>query len=213
MSRVGSKQHFAQGIPEVRAFRNVDSESGNGVGDAVLGGLRKRVAMRGHESEDAEDGGSVGKLRAGKNVDAALVEDEVGACDGSAAAAELLVEADRRGEVFHQQRGAAINDARMAVVSAHPVGGIGGAAGFQAYRVGGGFVLRLPVEGVIVAAVAEVKETSGGGQEIEGGFGFAAGRLENAATLAGPLAGFLQVKEQREPDGEMVIAQAAGTLL
>ena len=77
----------------------------------------------------------------GSDVDAALVEEEVGAGNGSAAAAELAVEADRGGQVFHEQGGAAIDDARMAIVGAHPVGGVGGAAGFKADGVGGGFVL------------------------------------------------------------------------
>jgi hypothetical protein len=191
----------------------VDGERGQCVGDAVFGGLRERVAVRGHQREDAQDGAGVIELRAGHNVDAALVEHEVGAGNGRAAAAELLVEADRRGQVLHQQRRAAIDDARVAIVGPHPVTGVGGAAGFQADRVGGGFVLRLPVERVVVAAVAEVEKTSRGGQKVEGGLGVAAGALEDAAALAGPLLGFLQVKEQGEPDGEVVVAQAAGTLL
>ena len=149
----------------------------------------------------------------GTNVDAALVEEEVGSGDGGAAAAELAIEADRGGQVLHQQRGAAIDDAGVAIVGAHPVGGVGGAAGLQADGVGGGFVLRLPVEGVVVAAVAEVEKTSGGGEEVEGGLGVAAGALEDAAALAGPLLGLLEVEEQGEPDGEVVVAQAAGTVL
>jgi hypothetical protein len=48
----------------------------------------------------------------------------------------------------------------------------------------------MPVEGIVVAAVAEVQETSCGGEEVEGGFGIAAGALEDAAALAGPLAWF-----------------------
>ena len=100
----------------------------------------------------------------------------------------------------------------MPVIGAHPVGGIGGAAGFKADGVGGGFVLRLPVERVVVAAVAEVEETSGGGEEVEGRLGVAAGALEDAAALAGPFLGLFQVEEQGEPDGEVVIAQAAGTV-
>ena len=194
-------------------FGHVDGERGQGVGDAVFGGLRKRVAVRGHQGEDAQDGGGVAELGAGEDIDAALVEDEIGAGDGSAAAAELAVEADRGGKVFHQQRGAAVDDARVPVVGAHPVGGVGGAARFEADGLGGGFVLRLPVERVVVAAVAEVEKTSGGGEEVEGGFGIAAGALEDAAALARPLLGFLEMEEQREPDREMVVAQAAGTVL
>ena len=191
----------------------MDGQRGQGVGDAVFGGLRERVAVRGHQGEDAQDGGGVAELRAGEDVDAALVEDEVGARDGSAAAAELAVEADRGGKVLHQQGGAAIDDARVPVVGAHPVGGIGGAARFKADGVGRGFVLRLPVERVVVAAVAEVQKTSRGGEEVEGRFGVAAGALEDAAALARPLLGLFEVEEQGEPDGEVVVAQAAGTVL
>ena len=213
MGGVGAEQDFAQRVPEIGPFGNVDGEDGQRVGDAVFGGLRERVAVRGHQREDAQDGGGVVELRAGLNVDAALVEEEIGAGDGRAAAAELAVEADRRGQMLHEQRGAAIDDARVPVVGAHPVGGIGGAAGFQADGARGGLVLRLPVEGVVVAAVAEVEKTSGGGEEVEGGFGVAAGALEDAAALARPLLGLLQVEEEGEPDGEVVVAQAAGTIL
>ena len=58
--------------------------------------------------------------------------------------------------------------------------------------------------------MAEVKETSGGGEEIEGGFGISTGALENTTALAGPLLGFFEVKEEGEPDGQVVVAQAAG---
>ncbi len=210
---VGSEQHFAQRVPQIRPFGDVNGERGQRIGDAVFGGLRERVAMRGHQREDAQDRGGVAELRAGKDVDAALVEDEVGAGDGSAAAAELAVEADRGGQVLHQQRGAAVDDARVPVVGAHPVGRVGGAARLKADGVGGGFILRLPVERVVVAAVAEVEKTSRGGEKIEGRFGIAARALEDSAALARPLLGFLQVEEQRKPDGEVVVAQAAGTIL
>ena len=200
---VRTEQHFAQRVPKVGAFGNGDGQHGQRVGDAVFSGLRERVAVRGHEREDAQDGGSVIELRAGLNVDAALVEEKVGAGDGRAAAAELAIEADRRGQVLHEQRGAAIDDAGMPVVGAHPVAGVGGAAGFQADGAGGGFVLRLPVERVVVAAVAEVEETSGRGEEIEGGFGIAARALEDAAALARPLLGLLEMEKDGEPDGEV----------
>ncbi len=71
----------------------------------------------------------------------------------------------------------------------------------------------MPVEGIVVAAVAEVEKTSRGGEKVEGRFGVAARALEDAAALARPLLGFLEVKEQGEPDGEVVVAQAAGTVL
>jgi len=209
---VGAEEDFAEGVPEIGALGDVDGEGGQRVSDAVFCGLGERVAVGGHEREDAQDGGGIAELRAGKDVDAALVEDEVGAGDGGAAAAELAVEADGGGQVLHEQRGAAIDDAGVAVVGAHPVGGVGCAAGFEADGVGGGFVLGLPVEGVVVAAVAEVKETSGGGEEVEGRLGVSAGGLEDAAALAGPLFCVLEVEEEGEPDGEVVVAEASGTL-
>ncbi len=61
--------------------------------------------------------------------------------------------------------------------------------------------------------MAEVEETSGGGEKVEGRFGVAAGALEDTAALARPLLGLLQVEEQGEPDGQVVVAQTAGTLL
>ena len=213
VSGVRPEQDSAQRVPQIRAFRNVDGERGQGVGDAVFSGLRERVAVRGHESEDAQDGAGVIELRSGSDVEAALVEEEGGAGDGDAAAAELAVEADRRGHVFHEQGGAAIDDAGMTIVGAHPVGGIGGATRLQADGVGGGFVLGLPVEGVVVAAVAEVEKTSGGGEEVEGGLGIAARALKDTPAVAGPLLGFLEVEEHGEPDGEVVVAQATGAVL
>ena len=195
MRGMGAEQHFAQRVPEVGPFRDGDGEHGKRVGDAVFSGLRERVAVRGHQREDAQDGGRVIELRAGLNVDAALVEQEVGAGDGRAAAPELAVKADRRGQVLHEQCGAAIDDAGVPVIGAHPVGGIGGAAGFKADGAGRGFVLRLPVERVVVAAVAEVQETSRRGEEVEGGFGVAARALEDAAALARPLLGRLQMEQ------------------
>src|SRR5580658_8861660 len=112
MSRVWAEQNLAQGVPEIRALGDVDGKGWQGVGDAVFRSLRERVAVRGHQGEDAQDGGGVRELGAGKDVDAALVENKVGACNGGAAAAELAIEADGRGQMLHQQRGAAIDDAR-----------------------------------------------------------------------------------------------------
>ena len=97
--------------------------------------------MSGHQREDAEDGGGVAELGPGQNVDATLVKNEISSGDWSAAAAELAVEADGSGKVLHQEGGAPVDDARVAVVGPHPVGGIGGAAGFEADGVGGCFVL------------------------------------------------------------------------
>ena len=211
--RVRPQQHLAQGVPQIRPFGDVNGQRGQRVGDAVFGSLRERIAMCGHQREDAQDGCGIAELRAGKNVDAALVENEVGARDGRSAAAELAIEADRRGQMFHQQRGAAIDDARMPVIGAHPVSRVGCAARLKADGVGRGFILRLPVERVVVAAVAEVKETSRGSKKIEGGLGISARALEDSTALPGPFLGLLQVEEQGKPDGQVIVAQAAGTLL
>ena len=129
--------------------------------------------MGGHQCKDTQNGSGITELCGGQNVDAALIEDKIGSGNRSPASAELLVEADRRGQMFHQQCGAAIDHAGMPVIGAHPVGGIGGTSGLQTNGSCGGLILRLPVERVVVAAMAEVQETSGGGQKIKGSFGIA----------------------------------------
>ena len=209
----GPEQNLAQRVPQVRPFGDGDGENRQRVRDAVFGGLRKRIAVRGHQRKDAQDGGGVVELCAGLNVDAALVEQEVGSGDGRAAAAELAIEAHRRGQVLHQQRGAAIHHARVPVIGAHPVRGIGGAAGFEADGARGRLVLRLPVERVVVAAVAEVEKTARRGEKIESRFGVAARALEDAAALPRPLLGLLQMEQNSEPDGQVIVAQPAGTIL
>ncbi len=147
------------------------------------------------------------------DVDAAMVEHEVGACNGGAAAAELAIETDRRGNAFHQRGGTAIDDARVAIIGPHPIGRVGGAAGFKADGVGSGLILRLPVEGIVVAAMAEVEKTSGGGKKVEGRLGIAACALEDAAAMLGPFFRLFEVEQEGEPEGEVIVAQAAGTLL
>src|SRR5579863_8954314 len=166
-----------------------------------------------HQREDAQDRRRVAELRAGKNIDATLVENEVGAGDRCAASTELAVEADRRRQVLHQKCGAAIDDARMSVVGPHPVSRVGSASCFKPDGVGCGFVLRLPVERVVVAPMAEMKETSCGGKEIKCSLCVSAGALEDSAALAGPLLGLFEMKKESKPDGKVVIAQAARTFL
>src|ERR1700733_15812056 len=114
--------------------------------------------------------------------------------------------------MLHEQRGAAIDGAGVAVVGAHPVTGVGGAAGFKANGAGGGFVLRLPVERVVVAAVAEVEKAAGGCEKIEGGFGVSARTLEDAAALAWPLLGRFEMEEEGDRYWERVVGRAAGTV-
>ena len=210
---VRSQQNFAQRVPQIGPFGNVNGQHRQRVGDAVFRGLRERVAVRGHQREDAQDGAGVVELRARLNVDAALVEQEVSSGNRRAPAPELAIETDRSGQMLHQQRGAAIDDARMPVVGAHPVRRIGSAARFKADRERRGLVLRLPVERVVVAPMAEVQKTSRSGQKIKCGLGVAARALEDAASLAGPLLGLLQVEQNREPDRQVIVAQSAGTIL
>ena len=101
----------------------------------------------------------------------------------------------------------------MAVVGAHPVRGVGGAARFKADGERRRLVLRLPVEGIVVAAVAEVEKTSGSGQEVKGGLGVAARALEDATALPRPLLGLFQMEQHGKPDREVVVAQPAGAVL
>ena len=101
--RMRTEQHFTQRVPEIRPLGDMDGERRQRIGDAVFGRLRQCIAMRRHQREDAQDGGGIAELRAGKNVDAPLVENEVGAGDRRPAAAELAVEADRRRQMLHQQ--------------------------------------------------------------------------------------------------------------
>ena len=212
MRGVRSQQHLAQRIPQVRPLGNRDGQHRQRIGNAVFGRLRQRVAVRGHQREDAQDGCGVVELRSGLDVDASLVEQEIGSRDGRAPPPELAIEAHRRRQMLHQQRRAAINHARVPVIGAHPVGGIGRAARLQADRSRRGLVLRLPVERVVVAPVAEMQKTSRRRQKIERRFRIAARALEDSAALPRPLLGFLQMKQNREPHREMIVAQSAGAI-
>jgi hypothetical protein len=44
---VGSEEDFAEVVPEIGALGDVDGEDGEGVGDAVFGGLGEGVAVVG----------------------------------------------------------------------------------------------------------------------------------------------------------------------
>ena len=143
-----------------------------------------------------------------------LFEEEIGARNRGAAAAHLLVKRlARRGQAVEHQGGATKDGAGMAVVGAHPVSGIGGASGFEADAERGGFVLGVPVEGVVVAIAAEVQETSGCGEKVEGGFGVVRACLRRRGDFLGPALLPLQMTQQKEPLGELVIAKAAGAFL
>ena len=102
----------------------------------------------------------------------------------------------------------------MAVVGAHPVGRVGGASGLEADALRGGFILRVPVQRVVVAAAAVVEETSGRGEEVEGRFELVVGaRKKLLAVALGQLSAPAATKQQAQPLRELVIAQAAGTFL
>jgi len=98
---VGSEEDFAEVVPEVGAFWDVDGEDGESVCDAVFSGLGEGVAVVADGGEDAQEAIGVAELRGGVDVDAALgglkVEGEVCARDRGAAFAELLVKADGSG--------------------------------------------------------------------------------------------------------------------
>ena len=210
---VRTQQHLAQRIPKVWPFGNMNSQHRQRVGDAVFSSLRQSVAVRCHERKDPQNCRGVVELRSRLHVDAALVEQEISTGNGSSAPPELLVKADWSRQMLHQQRGAAIDDPCVPVIRAHPVAGVGGSARFKADGSRRRLVLRLPVERVVVAPVTEVQKTSGRGQKVEGRLGVAACALEDATPLPRPLFGFLQMEQHREPDGEVIVPQAAGTLL
>src|SRR5450631_3562598 len=119
----------------------MNGEYGQCVGDAILSGLRKCVAVSGHERKNAENGTGVVELRAWKDVNATLVEEEFSTCDRGAAPPELAIEADRSREMLHKERGPSIDDSGVPVVGPHPVGRICGAAGFKADGKSGSLVL------------------------------------------------------------------------
>jgi len=58
-----------------------------------------------------------------------------------------------------------------------------------------------------------MEKTSDGGEEVKGGLGIPARAVEDAATMARPLLGLLEVEEEGEPDGEVVVAQSTRAVL
>ncbi len=96
----------------------------------------------------------------------------------------------------------ALEDAGVAEVKAHPVGGVG-AVGWpaEAERGKGGFVLAVPVERVVVAAVAEVQKGADEDEELAGflelGGGWKAGDFGEAG----------------EPGAGVCVAEASRALL
>src|SRR6185503_9519562 len=74
-------------------------------------------------------------------------------------------------------------------------------------------VLRLPIKRVVIASVAKVQKTSCRGQKVECSFGIASRALEDASPLPRPLLCFLQMKEQGEPDCQVIVTKSAGALL
>ena len=74
----------------------------------------------------------------------------------------------------------------MAVIRAHPVGGIGGAFGFQADTLGGSFILGMPIEAVVVAAAAEVEKAARGAEKFKGRRSVVMHRIEGIAEAGWP---------------------------
>src|SRR5579885_1494689 len=74
-----------------------------------------------------------------------------------------------------------------------------------------GFVLRLPGEHIVIAALAVVKECADRGQEVEGWTQLCV-RLGRHGIRSGPAAVSIQGGERRHPAGNVVIAQTAGRL-
>ena len=74
----------------------------------------------------------------------------------------------------------------MTVVGAHPVGGVGGALGFEADALRRRFILRMPIEAVVVAAAAEVEKTARGAEKIKGRRSVVVHRIKRVSEAGGP---------------------------
>ncbi len=100
----------------------------------------------------------------------------------------------------------ALDGAGVAEVEAHPVGGVGvrsciGARPCESERGDSGLVLALPVERVVVAAVAEVEKGADEGEELAGFLKLGGGWRAGVFGEAG------------EPGAGVCVAEASGTLL
>ena len=181
--------------------------------DAVFRGLRQRVAVRGHQRKNAQNRRRIVELRSRRNVDPPLIQQKIRPCNRRSPLAKLLVEAHRRRQVLHQQRRAPIDHARMAVIGSHPVARVRCPARLQANRIRRRFILRLPVQRVVVAPMPEVQKTSRRRQKIKRRFRISARALEHSAPLPRPFLGFLQVEQQRKPHRQVIVAQPTWTIL
>ena len=77
-------------------------------------------------------------------------------------------ERPRRRLLLQPRRHAAQNGARMAVVGAHPVRGIGRAARLEPDALRAGLILRMPAQDVVVAVRAQVQEAASRRHELDG---------------------------------------------
>ena len=100
----------------------------------------------------------------------------------------------------------------MAVVRPHPVSGVGGAFGFEADTLRRRFILRMPIEAVVVAAAAEVEKASRGAEKFKRRRSVVVHRIERVSEAGGPGLMFANVVQQVEPVGQLMIAQTARTL-
>ena len=115
---------------------------------------------------------------------------------------------------------AALNNARVAEIEPHPVGGvrfgIARAVGpfaaclfdLQTNAQASSVVLRLPVEGVVVALMPEVEEAADGEEEVDSVL-----ELFTVGRGSGVIGVGARCEKRFEPAADMDVAQAAGAVL
>ena len=135
--------------------------------------------MRCDQGKDAKNALRTGEQRSFRNIDAAVLDHEVGARNGNPLAPLRPVERlPCRRQSLHGQDRAAIDRARMTVVGPHPVGGVGSALGFEPDTLRRRFILRMPIEAVVVAAAAQVEKTARGAEKLKRRRGVVVHRIE-----------------------------------
>ena len=100
----------------------------------------------------------------------------------------------------------------MTVVGPHPVGRVGGALGFEADTLRRRFILRMPIEAVVVAAAAQVEKAARGAQKFKRRRSVVVHRIKGVSKAGGPGLVFANMVQQVEPVGQLMIAQTARTL-
>ncbi len=196
-------------LPEPRALFKIGREQRDGVGDALFGGRGEGCAGGGERSEGREHnlgiGGGIGLSGSAiEQLQPAFLK-LVGGVARGPGAGRLRGVFDAQAGVLGLAEQAALDDAGVAVVGAHPVGGVDGLvrAGEAAEADGefGGGVLRAPVEGVVVAPVAIVQEAADRSEEGQ------------RVVRVGAGSGGGLLAQRAEPVADVGIAQAAGAVL